>query len=147
LENPEGKISFHETSISTLEKEIEKENKKLTRVYEFLEDGTYTKEMFFERLKNISETVSKLNASILKHKEEMEREKRCAENKETIIPKIENVLNVYDDLQEIEDKNILLKSILEKATYKKITKAIKKDSDPTDFEITIYPKFDKNWCN
>ena len=42
-----------------------------------------------------------------------------------------------------EDKNILLKNILAKVTYLKTKKAIKKDSDPTDFELHIYPKIPK----
>ena len=57
-----------------------------------------------------------------------------------IIPKIENVIDIYDKLETNEQKNALLKTILEKVTYLKTEKAIKKTSDPSNFEIHIYPK-------
>ena len=60
-----------------------------------------------------------------------------------IIPKIENVIDIYDKLETNEQKNALLKTILEKVTYLKTEKAIKKDSDPTNFELHIYPKIPK----
>lgn len=136
--------TMHEKSIAILKKELEKEKTKLTNIYDFFEDGTYTKEMFIERSKSISETINEINSNILKYQEEVKREKVICENKKDIIPKIENVLELYDKLQSDEDKNNLLKGILEKVTYIKTTKAIKKDSDPTEFEITIYPKINKD---
>ena len=146
-EKSESNIIMYEKNIAALEKELEKEKSKLTKVYDFFEDNTYTKEMFLERSKGISETISTINSNILGLQEEIEREKIINSNKKDIIPKIENVLELYDSLKDNEDKNNLLKTILEKVTYIKTTKAIKKDSDPTDFEITIYPKIAKTWCN
>ena len=60
-----------------------------------------------------------------------------------MIPKLENVIHLYYKLESAEDKNILLKSILAKVTYLKTEKAIKKESDPTNFELHIYPKIPK----
>ena len=140
-------IIMYEKSIAALEKELEKERKKLTKVYDFLEDGTYTKEMFIERQKGISGAIDEINSNILRQRKEIGREETINENKKDIIPKIENVIELYYMLEENEDKNNLLKGIVEKITYNKTTKAIKKDSDPTDFEITIYPKIGKDWCN
>ena len=61
------------------------------------------------------------------------------EGKKTIIPKIENVLDLYPNLQTAEEKNLLLKTVVKRIEYLKTKKAIKKDSDPTDFELDIYP--------
>ena len=143
----ESNIIMYEKNIAALEKELEKQKLKLTKVYDFFEDNTYTKEMFLERSKGISEIISTINSNILELQEEIEREKIINSNKKDIIPKIENVLELYDSLKDNEDKNELLKTILEKVTYIKTTKAIKKNSDPTDFKITIYPKIAAIWCN
>lgn len=67
------------------------------------------------------------------------------QQKEIIIPKLENVIDLYYNLESAEDKNVLLKSILAKVTYLKTEKAIKKDSDPTNFELHIYPKVLKGY--
>ena len=60
-----------------------------------------------------------------------------------MIPKLENIIDLYDKLENAEDKNILLKSIIAKVTYLKTEKAIKKDADTTNFELHIYPKIPK----
>ena len=63
--------------------------------------------------------------------------------KETIIPKLENIIDLYYNLKTAEDKNILLKSIISKVTYLKTKKNIKMGSDPTNFELHIYTKIKK----
>ena len=70
-------------------------------------------------------------------------EEKVDKEKTLVIPKIENVLDIYDKLESNEEKNKLLKSIIEKVTYLKNEKSIKKSSDPTNFEIHIYPKIPK----
>ena len=42
-----------------------------------------------------------------------------------------------------EEKNELLKTVITQVTYLKTEKAIKKDSDPTNFIINLYPKINK----
>lgn len=138
---------IHKESISALKKELDKERKRLTKVYCFFEDGTYTKDMFINRSKSISKKIDEINSNIQKHQEEIKKEGAINKAKDHIIPKMENVLELYDSLQREEDKNNLLKAILKKVTYNKTTKAIKRNSDPTDFEITIYPTIAKEWCN
>ena len=60
-----------------------------------------------------------------------------------MIPKLKNVIDLYYKLEIAEDKNILLKSIIDKVTYLKTEKAIKNDSDSTNFELHIYHKMPK----
>ena len=60
-----------------------------------------------------------------------------------MMTKLENIIDLYHKLETAEDKNILLKTIIGKVTYLKTEKAIKKDSDPTNFELHIYPKIIK----
>lgn len=144
-ESWKANILMHKENIVALERELDKEKKRLTKVYIFLEDGTYTKEMFTDRSKSISDRINKINNNIQKHQKEMENKSIISESKRNSIFKMENVLELYDRLQEDEDKSNLLKAVLEKVTYNKTTKAIKKDSNPTDFEITIYPKLPSSY--
>ena len=90
--------------------------------------------------------VQRLNITKTKHRKDLILQSIGLGNitpqnkKETIIPKLENVIDLYYKLETAEDKNILLKSIIAKVTYLKTEKAMKKDSDPTNFELHIYPK-------
>ncbi len=130
-------------SITTTEKELEKENIKLNKIYDFLENGIYNKDEFISRSKVIKNNVEILENKLQEYEKLLSKKTEIQNEKERIIPKLENIIDLYYKLETAEDKNILLKSIIAKVTYLKTEKAIKKDSDPTNFELHIYPKICK----
>ena len=132
-----------EQSILATKKELEKENAKLNKIYEFLENGIYNKDEFINRSKTIKENIESLENKLKEYNELLNKNTEIRNEKETMITKLENVIDLYDKLETAEDKNILLKSIIAKVTYLKTYKAIKKKSDPTNFELHIYPKIIK----
>lgn len=69
----------------------------------------------------------------------VEQEIKKDEGRRAIVPKIENVIDLYPMLETAEEKNLLLKTVVKKVEYLKNEKAIKKDSDPNKFELDIYP--------
>ena len=132
-----------EDTIKSLEMEVKKENDKLLSIFNFLEDGTYTKEMFKLRSGIISQNIAKINTTIEEYKIKLEQEKIVNDEKSMLVPKIENLLDVYDLLETAEEKNNLLKTVLTHVTYLKTEKALKKNADPTNFIINLYPKVKK----
>jgi len=133
-----------EETIEALKTEEKKEKDKLLSIFNFLEDGTYTKEMFEIRNKAISNNIKRINNSIKEYKEKLEKEKSDENNKEF---QIENLLDICDYLQTAEEKNEFFKMLLTKVTYLKTEKALKKNSDPTNFIIDLYPKINKSPTN
>jgi DNA invertase Pin-like site-specific DNA recombinase len=132
-----------EDTIKSLEIELKKENEKLLSIFNFLEDGTYTKEMFKLRSRIISENIAKINKSIEEYQIKLEQEKIVDNEKSMLVPKIENILDIYELLETAEEKNDLLKTVLTQVTYLKTEKALKKNADPTNFIINLYPKVNK----
>lgn len=132
-----------EQSITSTKKALEKENTKLDKIYDFLENGIYSRDEFINRSKSIKENIQNLEKELKEYNELLTKIQNAQTQKETIIPKLENVIDLYNKLETAEDKNILLKSIITKITYLKAEKSIKKDSDPTNFELHIYPKLPK----
>lgn len=132
-----------EKAIISTNKELEKENAKLDKIYDFLENGIYNKDEFINRSKSIKDNIVSLENKLKEYRELLNKNTKIQNEKETMIPKLENVIDLYDKLETAEDKNILLKSILSKVTYLKTEKAIKKDADPSNFELHIYPKIPK----
>ena len=132
-----------EKSISVAKKVLEKENAKLNKIYEFLENGIYSQKEFANRSKTIKDNIQSLQRKLEEYNSILQKNTEIQNQKEYVIPKIENIIDLYYNLETAEDKNILLKSILSKVTYKKTEKAINKDSDPTSFELHIYPKIAK----
>lgn len=139
-----NRIKALEDTIRSLEVDVKKENDKLLNICNLLEDGTYTKEMFKARSNAVSQNVAKINISIEEYKTKLQQEKNVDREKEVLVPKIKNVIDLYDLLQTAEEKNDLLKSVLTQITYLKTEKAIKKNSDPTNFTINLYPKIKKS---
>ena len=129
-----------EQCILSIQKELEKENTKLDKIYDFFENGVYNKDEFINRSKSIKENIESLENKLKEYTELLNKNTEMQQPKETVIPKLKNVIDLYYKLESAEDKNILLKSILSKVTYLKTEKAIKKDSNPTNFELHIYPK-------
>lgn len=130
---------IYEENIENLKKELEIQNKKLANVYDFFEEGTYSREMFSERCQLITASISNIKANIDEFEQQIILEDKKEQGKKAIVPKIQNVLDLYSNLESAEDKNALLKTVVKRVEYLKTEKAIKKNSDPTDFELDIYP--------
>lgn len=129
--------------LKEIENKLIKEKEKLNNVYGLLEDGTYTRKEFTERSTVLKNNIDEYEKEFNKIKDILNKMEEVEKKKDIIIPKLKNVIDVYNELESSEEKNILLKSILEKVTYLKTEKAIKKGSDPTNFTIRIYPKIPK----
>ena len=137
------KIVNNEELLEQLENSLEKENKKQLRIFEGFEDGTYDKQIFKERLEISKNTIKKLKDNIKAIRNKIEEQQRVSKERQNTIPKITSVIDIYFKLQTAEEKNNLLKTILKKVVYIKNEKAIKKTSDPTNFELEIYPRIPK----
>lgn len=132
-----------EKSINWAKKELQIEKDKLNKIYEFLENGIYSNEEFISRSKAIKDNIQCLESKLEEYNSLLQKNLEIQNQKEIIMPKPENIIDLYYNLETAEDKNILLKSIISKVTYLKTKKAIKRDSDPTNFELHIFPKISK----
>lgn len=136
-----NKIEHINELIILLEKDIKHEKDKLQNVFEYLEDGTYSKEMFNMRKNIILQNIDKMNNSVDEYKEKLNEIQR--ESKVNSSKNFNNFLDMYNFLKNPEEKNNLLQIVLDRVLYKKEEKSIKKTSDPTNFSMILYPKIDK----
>lgn len=136
-------IKYYEKSISQLRLQIENENKQLDKVCEAFESGIYTVERYKSRYQQHIDTINILKNTLEENQEQLNKEYAVLKEKELLAPRLENVIDIYFKLESAEDKNNLLKTVVEKVTYLKEKPALKKSDDPTDFKIRIYPKLPK----
>lgn len=129
-------IKVIDNSISQNYKELELAEKQKSRIFDLLEQGIYDKETFLERNKMNATKIVELNENIKKLNYEKQELLRLIDSKQTIIPRIENVIQTYYQTNSAEEKNTLLKTAIAKIEY---LKENPKSSD--DFELTIYPLF------
>ena len=129
-------------AINNINKEIKTLKKQSERLYDLLEQGIYTTEIFLERSKNINSRIE----SAQKNKKELEKQLKelsiREQAKQEIIPKVEKVLKAYNKLKDPAQKNKLLKEVIEKAVYTKTVNG-RWHNRPDDFELILYPKLPK----
>lgn len=127
----------YDTQIKKIDKDLDKLKKQHTKTCELLEMGVYSLELFKERSSSINSQIEGLN----KQKEELI--KLNGDNKvEKIIqaiPSLENCLKTYHTLN-VEDKNKLLKSIVNKVYYLKTEAGSRWNKDVQDkFILELEP--------
>lgn len=128
-------LIINQQSLDNYILELDKLKNQLNKTYDLLEQEVYTKEIFVERSNVLKAQIKEINSNIEILKEEKKKILKRKNNKEILVPKIENVIDSYYQTDNIELKNKLLKSVLEKVTYTKINPKSK-----DDFKLTLYPK-------
>ena len=119
LEGERGRIT---RVIEDVKAEWDKNNEKKEKVYDLFESGDYTKEMFHDRLKQIQDAQRENEREIEDLNARLESLGRADESKAELIPRIEQVLDVYFDHEKAEDRNRLLKTIIKEITLSHKTK-------------------------
>ena len=114
--------------------------KQLTKVYEAYEQGIYDSEVFLERSSQIKADIADINEQIKRINTEITKAESLHRQQDLFIPKVKNVIDIYYDLPTAEEKNKLLKQVIEKITYLKENKLSLYKSGKDDIHITIYPK-------
>lgn len=140
LENSSEEIEKKKSKIESEKKiiitEISKKDAMIDKCCELLEEGIYSKEKYLNRVNILEEELKalKLNLEALNSTSFEETEKY-----EIIIPKLENVLKKYHDLNP-KEKNTILKSIIDRVEYTKSKRNTRHNMDTKLFELKIFLK-------
>lgn len=135
-------LDIKTSALQKIQAEITTLKKQSNNIYDLLEQGVYDTETFLERSKHINSRIAQEEESKAKLEAEIKLERLREESKQSIIPKVEKLLDVYDSLATPRAKNEMLKEVLEKVVYIK-NNGGRWHYSPDDFEITLYPKLPK----
>lgn len=109
--------------------------KQKNNLHDLLERGVYDSETFIERSRAVAARIAEASEQIEEIKKSIAEEKRRAKAKFDIIPRIERVLKTYNKVKDAEQKNRLLKSIIDYAVYKK-----EKSQKGRNFSLVLFPR-------
>ena len=123
-------------SISLLEKQLNEAYLQKNNVYVLLEKGIYSVDVFNGRLNTVAAKIEELQQAISNTTALYRNTLRQKTPKTGVIPGVTKIIREYSNLKSADDKNLLLKSVLEKVEYLK-----SKDSREDNFQIRIYPRF------
>lgn len=130
-----SQIEILKNQIETLQNELKTIDAQMGKLHDLLERGIYDEETFIKRSKVLSDRKEKIHQALVENEELLQKEKKAIRTRKETIPKIEHILDIYNDLDDPKKKNDLLKKVLEKCVYKK-----ERHQVGDDFELTIYPK-------
>ncbi|MEK5500952.1 recombinase family protein [Bacillus sp. FSL M8-0168] len=135
-ENEKQEIEIKKAALASLKNELKQTEKQKLKLFELLERGIYSEELFLERSQVITATLDELKTNIKKIEQELNtNQQQQKENIKEILPYYENILDLYFKTDDPKKKNAMLKSILHKAVYNK-----EKHQMRDEFELVIYPK-------
>jgi uncharacterized protein YhaN len=121
--------------LKKLRGELSKLNTQLDNLHDLLEQGVYSVDDFLSRSRILADRIRVAQELVEAAESEIELDAAREDSRKNIIPKVERLLAVYDELPDARSKNELLKSVLEKAVYTK-----RRGAALDEFELVLYPK-------
>ena len=134
-------VAAKEAIVKNFEKEHETLLKQRESLFDFLEQGIYTKEIFIERSNALEQRVKECMEHIISAQNDLHATLALQANRKNFVPRCKNLLGEWGKLT-IPEKNSALKVLIEKIMFTK-TKRNKKGQDRSDFEIDVFPKVPK----
>lgn len=125
--------------VSQLEQSMSGLKKQMDSLYDLVEKGVYTPDIFVQRSKVLSDKIAETQATLDTARSRLSSGLQLRKNRFEIIPKVEYVLDTYPSLTDPTEKNALLKGVLDKAVYTKTQGGLWKESD---LQIFVFPKLD-----
>ena len=122
-------LSTIEAELHIVEAEIQKIGTRKARLYTFLEDGTYDRDTFKDRMNKAEQEQQVLHTRLKKL--QAQKKSMMASNTRLLRERLETALSLWST-SSYQARNSLLKSVIADAVYTK-----EKKSKPTDFSVEI----------
>lgn len=111
----------------------------LARQYDALEQGLYTMDEFRRRRADIQSKIAAVDQALATLAEVPRPDPRRA-----LIPQVKNVLAAYASAPTAQDKNILLKSVIDHVSYHKTERCYRNNAPGDHLSIVVYPRMPKD---
>lgn len=141
--NQHIQLSAKAKQLNKLQSDLSKTDTQMGSLYDLLEEGVYTKEVFLERSNLLNEKKNELTLKIESLAISIENDRLRDTNKDLFIPKIERILEIYRTDISAKEKNDLLKEVIEKVVYNKSIRGNNTGSGADSFELALFPKLPK----
>lgn len=131
-------------SINKYKSEIATLQKQLNSAFDFFEQKIYSSELFTERTEILTQRINEAKKNLHEASLNLASLSECERVKKKFIPKVMNLLDVYNKLENPALKNLMLKEIIADCIYIKNTRGCFRDTSPEDFELILFPNLPKS---
>ena len=132
-------IQAKQLILSEKEDALEKLKKQRGSLYDLLEQGIYTSEVFLTRQKDLSEREKTLMEELSRLQDEIEYERKIESERMNFIPKCKKLIDNYEFLS-VQEKNRFLKELIDRIVYTKTERNQRGRGSTANFTLEIYPR-------
>lgn len=108
-------MAHHNNIMKTCENKLAKLHKQKSSLHDLLEQEVYNIDTFLERSNVIQAKMDEMETIIKKTQQEMNH----AGNKTEFFEALEFVVDTYESIRDISEKNMLLKKVIDRIDYRK----------------------------
>ena len=130
----ETRIKEAQNAQQHITEQLQQQEVRMNKAYEMLELGVYTPEEFTARRESISQKKFQLQEDLRKASEQENECRQAIVQQKEIVPKIEKLMAAYTTATSAQEKNYMLKSVIERIDYEKTTRY-----DDNSLKLYIYP--------
>ncbi|MCH5194888.1 MAG: recombinase family protein [Oscillospiraceae bacterium] len=120
--------------------ESEKIDMQIANTYDLLEQGVYTSEIFKQRNMILSEHKNEVKTRLMKLEKELTETENNFYAGQKISSCLKYVISAYDHCKDSDEKNLLLKSFLERIEYVKYEPNRRGHLNNANFKLEAFPK-------
>lgn len=124
--------------LSSLHDELDRLRKQLSRAYDLVEQGVYTSDVFLSRSRTLSAQIEETERAIVHEEQEQTRLQLTIQNQSEQLPRLAHVLDTYSPSLPAQERNELLRSILDHVEYSKTSR--ERWSNGSDMSLDLFPK-------
>ncbi|UOF90852.1 recombinase family protein [Fodinisporobacter ferrooxydans] len=130
----ESMIEMTKKKVDSLQESISELQKQRNNLHDLLERGVYDVDTFLERNRVVNDRLEQLNGELDSSTSELVLLNDESQKQNDLAPRISQVLASYEAAQTAQEKNDLLRSIIERAVYVRPQEWRKKDQ----FDLEVY---------
>lgn len=124
------------------ENDLSSTQRQLDKTYDLFEQGIYELEEFKARRTTLQNKMDTISSSIQNTKADIIDLQRVKKERESFVPTIASLLDMYDTNTN-EENNEILRSLLSKIYYTKDVRCKKGEADIASFSLEFFPKLPK----
>lgn len=134
VQNVDDTVALAERHVHQLQNELSTAETQLGNLHDLLERGAYTVEMFVERSRVLGERIDDLKSKLADAETAYNTAQEQSSRRGDIIPQLMHVLESYDQAETAQERNDLLKMVIDRIEYRREKNWNKLDQ----FEIDVF---------
>lgn len=132
-------IDYRKDSLKKLEDKSVKLEQQKNRLFDFIEQGVYSVDIFNQRMSKLKDELSDIQNQMTDLQTEIDRFETQASRINSFLPRAQYLLDNYS-LMSVMEKNTFLKELIDHIEYTKTKKNKFRNGNEISFELKIFPK-------